>query len=89
MKMVDTITEAMKRATPYWEVVGHTEAELRTISLAVLEAIRKPTTHMCNAACKSMSPARRPTPARISNKAKHAVRYTAMIDQAIEEANRL
>ncbi len=55
--------------------------------LAVLLAIRQPTPAMLKAACGAMSPSNRPTQRRIGNKAKHGVRYRAMIDALIGEQN--
>jgi hypothetical protein len=49
-----------------------------------IAAMRKPTSRMLRAACAAMSPGKRPTQKRISNKAKHGQRYIAMIDAALE-----
>jgi hypothetical protein len=51
----------------------------------VLKAIRQPTPKMLCAACAAMSLAKRPTQARVGNKAKHGIRYRAMIDALIGE----
>lgn len=58
----------------------------RALSRAAIVAMRIPNTKMLNAAAKSMSPDLRPTPARVSNKAKHAIRYRAMLDVVLAEA---
>lgn len=50
----------------------------------VMEAIRKPNNAMLKAACAAMSPGKRPTQKRVSCKAKHGIRYRAMIDAALE-----
>lgn len=54
-------------------------------ALAAIRAIRKPSNAMLNAACAAMSPGKRPTQKRVSCKAKHGIRYRAMIDAAISE----
>ena len=41
---------------------------------------RCPDKRMIRAACKAMSPGRRPTPKRVSVARKHAIRWTAMLD---------
>lgn len=50
----------------------------------VIEAIRKPDNAMLKTACAAMSPGKRPTKARVSVKAKHGIRYRAMIDEALK-----
>lgn len=57
----------------------------RMMARAAIEAMRIPSAKMLKAACKSMSPERRPTPDRVTVKAKHGIRYRAMIDAALEE----
>lgn len=52
---------------------------------AVIEAIRVPTPAMLRAACASMSPDKRPTKKRVGVKAKHGIRYRAMIDAALDK----
>lgn len=52
---------------------------------AAIEAMAAPTSGMCKAACAAMSPGKRPTPNRVSHKAKHAIRYRAMIQAALKE----
>jgi hypothetical protein len=51
---------------------------------AVIAAMREPTKAMRNAAAAAMSPGKRPTEKRVSDKAKHAIRYRAMIDEALK-----
>lgn len=55
------------------------------LARAAIEAMAAPTSKMCKAACAAMSPGKRPTPNRVSHKAKHAIRYRAMIQAALEE----
>lgn len=55
------------------------------LARAAIEAMAAPTPRMCKAACAAMSPGKRPTPNRVSHKAKHAIRYRAMIQAALEE----
>lgn len=43
---------------------------------------RCPDKRMVRAACKAMSPGKRPTPDRVSNARKHAIRWNAMMDAA-------
>jgi hypothetical protein len=43
---------------------------------------REPTAEMIAAACKSMSPGRRPTPDRVSVREKHSIRWRAMVEAA-------
>ena len=51
---------------------------------AAVEAMREPDIKMLNAACSAMSPGKRPTPDRVSVKSKHAIRYRAMIQEALK-----
>lgn len=57
----------------------------REQAVAAIEAMRKPTRKMLNAAGGAMSDAKRPTKRRVGNRAKHGIRYRAMIDAALEE----
>jgi hypothetical protein len=52
---------------------------------AVIEAIRQPTPKMLKAASAAMSVGKRPTQKRVSCKAKHGIRYRAMIDVLLDE----
>jgi len=64
--------------TPIWELYSDD-------ARAAIEAMRSPTPSMLKAACASMSPEKRPTEKFVSVKAKHGIRYRAMIDAALEE----
>lgn len=46
---------------------------------AVLDALMEPSPKMLDAAAGAMSPAKRPTPNRVSCRQKHKIRYQAMI----------
>lgn len=50
---------------------------------AAIAAMRNPNKPMIHAACKALSPGRRPTPERVSVKEKHRIRFSAMIDAAL------
>lgn len=50
-----------------------------------IDAMRKPTPKMLRAAGAALSPGKRPTEKRVSERAKHGIRYRAMIDAALEE----
>lgn len=63
------------KALPPWKVVA----------VAAIEAMRAPNSKMCRAAGAAMSPDKRPTQKRVSHKAKHAIRYRAMIAAALQE----
>jgi hypothetical protein len=52
---------------------------------AAIEAMREPSRRMLRAACKAMSPGRRPTPERVSVREKHGIRYRAMIDEVLTD----
>lgn len=55
----------------------------RSIASAAIEAMRTPNKAMIKAAGRAMSPDRRPTPEYMSARAKHAFRYSEMIDAAL------
>lgn len=57
----------------------------RRTARAVIEAMRDATPKMLRAASAAMSPGKRPTPNHVSERAKHGIRYRAMIDAALEE----
>lgn len=83
MGMIERVARAICRSMEsdpdeHWRVY---EDEAR----AAIEAMSAPTPKMCRAACAAMSPGKRPTPNRVSHKAKHAIRYRAMIQAALEE----
>lgn len=61
------------------------QRKAREAAIAAVKAMRKPSRLMLDAASKSMSPGRRPTPERVSVRAKHGIRYRAMIDQILSE----
>lgn len=50
-----------------------------------IATMRNPTAKMRRAACGAMSPGKRPTEKRVSDRAKHAIRWRAMIDAALTE----
>lgn len=51
---------------------------------AVLDVLMEPSPKMLDAAAGAMSPAKRPTPHRVSCKQKHKIRHQAMIRVAKE-----
>jgi hypothetical protein len=53
------------------------------LARAAIAAMRAPNNKMLNAAAAAMSPDKRPTQRRVSVKAKHAIRYRAMIEAAL------
>jgi len=73
------VEEAIREALMSAYGIGITGDSL-ALARAAVKAMRVPNTKMLDAACKSMSPGWRPTPAHVSNKAKHAIRYRAMLD---------
>ena len=64
------------------------EMSSEDLAIAVIAAMRNPTKKMSGAASKAMSPAKRPTPERVSVNAKHAIRYRAMIDEALTQGRK-
>lgn len=56
-----------------------------SLARAAVNVLRAPNNKMLTAAAKAMSPGCRPTEARVSVKAKHAIRYRAMIDVIVAE----
>lgn len=72
---INTWAEMSEKNREYW----------RDEARFVLGYLRKPTTAMLNAACAAMSPGKRPTPQRVSAKAKHGIRYCAMINAALRD----
>lgn len=52
---------------------------------AAIQAMRVPTPLMFRAAARAMSQGHRPTEKRVGVKAKHGIRYRAMIDAALQE----
>lgn len=55
---------------------------LREARVAV-EAMREPNKKMLKAACRALSPGRRPVPERVSSKVKYEIRWKAMVDAAL------
>jgi len=55
---------------------------------AAIKAMRIPDRKMLDAASRAMSPGRRPTEKRVSVRAKHGIRYRAMIDAALTEKDK-
>lgn len=62
---------------------AHRDEPPEVAARAVIAAMRKPSTAMLRAACGAMSPGKRPTQKRVSVRAKHGIRYMAMIDAAL------
>lgn len=81
--MVEKVSAAILARVPVG--YGMTPSEASEYARAAIEAMAAPTSKMCKAACAAMSPGKRPTPNRVSHKAKHAIRYRAMIQAALEE----
>lgn len=55
-------------------------------ALLAVQEMRSPSAKMLRAAGAAMSPAKRPTEKRVSERAKHGIRYRAMIDAALADA---
>lgn len=72
-------------ATPWGELEPEVREEYLAVALDAIEAMRKPSAKMLRAASKSMSPGRRPTEEWVSDRAKHGIRYRAMIDAALSQ----
>ncbi len=86
-KVAQAITDAFTNGNVQFEdVEEHHRRPYLEAARAAIEAMSDPSPKMCNAACAAMSPGKRPTPNRVSHKAKHAIRYRAMIQAALEEA---
>jgi hypothetical protein len=94
--MSDTASPTEKQA-PAEIIAGRIESWLRVglgrhyVAEAVITYLgmagyvivpREPTAEMIEAACKSMSPGRRPTPDRVSVREKHSIRWRAMVEAA-------
>lgn len=81
--MAKSVKECLTRDGVGWKI-DIRQSDIRAALLAA-EACgwqlvpRCPDKHMIRAACKAMSPGRRPTPGRVSVARKHAIRWTAMI----------
>ena len=72
-------------ATPWEETPAEFRDEWLANARAAIEAMRDPAPKMLAAACKALSPERRPTDKWISVKAKHGLRYRSMIDAALSQ----
>lgn len=57
----------------------------RELARAAIAAMREPDKAMLHAAAKAMSPGRRPAPDYVPVADKHAIRYRAMIDEALKD----
>lgn len=73
-------------ADPYRRIVTIqlSSADLLGVVEAIIKALREPTPYMIRAACKALSPGRRPTPERVSVREKHVIRWKMMIDAALK-----
>lgn len=80
MEMVERVAAAIREAN-----AGEytSEAQSLVLARAAITAMRKPTPKMLRAAGAAMSSGKRPTEKRVSERAKHAIRYRAMIDAAL------
>lgn len=97
-KMVEVVAKAMYRADASfsdaegmgfrasWDADSPRHAYYLNMARAAIEAMRRPDTKMLRAACAAMSPGKRPTQRRVSERAKHGIRYRAMIDAALQGA---
>jgi hypothetical protein len=65
-------------------VCGRPCEECLADARAVIAAMREPTNRMRIAAAKAMSPTNRPEE-WVSNREKHAIRWRAMVDEALAE----
>jgi hypothetical protein len=83
--MVEKVALAICGALP-WECPPGVPAceDCMTQARAAIKAMRMPTPKMLRAAGKAMSPEKRPTKKRVGAKAKHGIRYRAMIDAALK-----
>lgn len=97
MSMIERVARALVRqdridtngpdVDPVW-LDENVEAYWRgfiPMARAAIEAMRKPSPKMLRAAGAALSPGKRPTEKRVSERAKHGIRYRAMIDAALEE----
>lgn len=93
-KLVERVAKAIYEADDPWSAafpwpnLGSKEQSVenyRRIARAAIEAMRMPDTRMLKAAGAAMSPGKRPTQNRVSERAKHGIRYRAMIDAALAD----
>jgi hypothetical protein len=86
MSMVERLVErvamaiALDRAEPWDDLSDDERRSFTATAVAAITAMRLPTSRMLKAAAASMSAGKRPTQRRVSNSAKYAIRYRAMID---------
>lgn len=89
--MAERIARVIDRMA--WQIMDENKADgpiharieqSKLLAHAAIEEMRSPTPKMLRAACAAMSPGKRPTRKRVSEKAKHGIRYRAMIDAAAE-----
>lgn len=71
-------------ANEIWERYRIVLTEVEPLGEVAIKAMRHPTPKMLKAACAAMSPEKRPTPKTVSVRAKHGIRYRAMIDEALK-----
>lgn len=97
-EMIERVAKAMSVADSdcdLWDAISEDgdgcgylgKNEYRLMARAAIEAMREPTGKMVKAACGAMSPAKRPTPDRVSSAQKHRIRYQAMIDAALTKSS--
>jgi hypothetical protein len=79
VSMVDRVAGAI-----VWSLNGALPDWPEVCARSAIEAMRTPTPKMLRAAGKAMSPEKRPTKKRVGCKAKHGIRYRAMIDAALK-----
>jgi hypothetical protein len=95
-EMVERVAKAIWNVSREPEHEGPTEDKwheatedwrenMRAHARAAITAMRTPTPKMLKAAKAAMSPGKRPTQNRVGCKAKHGIRYRAMIDAALKE----
>lgn len=88
--MVNIVAKKIHEKLCQQDIDGYLAAnfDLHEVARSAIEAMAAPNSKMCKAAAKAMSPDRRPTPNRVSVKAKHAIRYRAMITAALNEGKK-
>jgi hypothetical protein len=84
MHMVERVARAiaLDRAEPFDDMEADEQASWIETARAAIAAMREPTIQMRRAASKSMSPDNKPEE-WVPNGEKHAIRYRAMIDAAL------
>lgn len=88
MALASDMEEGFPRFTQQrWDQLSMpAKAAFRTRARVAIEAMRDPSPSMLRAAGAAMSPGKRPTEAYVSDRAKHGIRYRAMIDAALTQA---